>query len=139
MDTETRKNLGGIVGEFLKIEREQTLASREARNFITGLLHDTEPVQFVPSAYWNNRIAAGDPDAFENALLDESENIVFDRLSEEEPRDGDGYLVSIGWDKDVEDVVAQVYEIEKKKTRAVHLGNIKSIVEILRFIDAFSS
>ena len=138
MDNNARKNLGEIFGEFLRVERQMTLVERSGRNFITEFLQNHEPVQFKPVPYWEERIKAGIDDAYEEALMEDSEHVVFDRLSEKDPTDGNGYLVSISWDKEVEDIVADVYVTAEKKEQKVHLGNIKTIVEVLRFIDAFA-
>ena len=139
MNTETRKKLGGIVGEFLVVERQMSLAERSGRNFITEFLQKNDKsVEFHPSSYWEDRIKNGDDEALADALMDESESVVFDRLSEDVPSDGTGCLMSIGWDKKEEDVVAVVYVVPDKKEVSVHLGNIKSVVEVLRFLDSFA-
>lgn len=139
MNAETKNELGRIVGEFLSVERQMTLAERSGRNFVTELLQKKDnPVEFKPAPYWEKKIDAGDKDALGEALMDESESVVFERLSEEDPSDGVGYLKSIAWDKTVEDVVAVVCVIASAEEVTVHLGNIKSVVEVLRFIDAFA-
>lgn len=141
MNTEARKELGRIVGEFLTVERQMTLAERSGRNFITEFLQKNDtPVEFKPSSYYEKRIAEGDKEALGEALMDESENVVFDRLSEEDPTDAIGCIKSIAWDKTVEDVVAVIYVVADAEEKSVHLGNIKgqSLVEVIRFIDAFA-
>jgi len=138
MDSQNRKKLGEIIGEFLVIERQQTLAERAGRTFITEFLQKHGPVQFKASSYWEDKLKAGDEDALAEALMDESENVIYDRLSEDDPTDGSGFLESIGWDESVEDIVAEVYLVDEKKRLSVHLGDIKATVEVLRFIDQFA-
>jgi len=139
MDKEHRKNLRGIVGEFLDLEQQMASVEGSCRNFITELLQTSEAsVEFKPSPYWEKKIKSGRPGDLEEALEQESEHVVIDCLSEEDPTDQEGYLLSIVWDKKNEDVIANVYVNKQHKARQVHFGDIKNVSRVLRFIDAFA-
>ncbi len=138
MDELQRKTLAEVVGELREAEQQKSSAEGSCRNYITSLLQTREAVKFKPSPYWEKKIKSGKTDEFNEALLEESESVVFDRLSEDDPTDGDGCLVSIAWDKKDGDVIANVYVPKEKKNRDVHLGDIKNVSRVLQFIAAFA-
>lgn len=138
MDTEQKKKLGEIQGEYMNIADRKRLNDRSSSEFIVKLLQKRDPVEFKPSPYWAEKVQAGDREALESSLMEDSASVTFDRLSDENPADGRGYILSIGWDKEVEDVVAEVYVIPERETRRVHLGNIKTLYEVGCFLASFA-